>query len=957
MEEGWKERVRTPRSRAELAGITLVAFAAFLLARHGTVPFRAGAVVVLVVVVGTLGWSRSRDRLAWESPSRVIERLAGRVDGVSARRAVRALALISGGVPAGTSPALAELHVARSVGALPRDRILGRAAGLGARYANAALFLVAAAIALLATRGFSVFEGADVLFSTGRDAPCPIRWIDGVEVDVRPPEYLHENGRELGSYGDLTLPRGTVLTFRGSPLHRGRRILLTDGKTDVAFEDDGGGRLVARWTLADSAILRVVARFGEVDIREPESTAVTSIDDDPPTVVLEGAPRAIRLADVGTKAIIPIKWVAGDDHGLREVHLVLRSGGREERRVLARLDGDTALNRGGHTLRTSDAFIKKSHAPIEIRVEAKDNDPVTGPKWGMSEAITVIPPEAGEPEALRLDSLRKLRDTFVDSLSARMERVFAVPPAARVGLAEADARSVDGDGHALAGVAQGSFAGVGLSSRVVALLRGQMRRVKEALTAEKRSPGLASHARLVTATERLVLVTDAVTRGQAQRDARSVARGLADVADDLVLASTEMQRTAERPRAEARADGSVIVLSGGASSLHRLGALGRDLGEIVDMDLARVARARAEEDLIHAEIAASDLAARLKDPAPSFGAQGSSGGRAGGESGGGGSVSGAGEIADDAERAFDEAAAELSKLSADHALEVSKVDKTVSEPDREREAEAPSEEAKAHARAVRDATKGLPSVGGGTDSWTNKGAAAREHAEAMARAVEDGHAGDAVTSGQSALDALDEAARVADRERLTGSFSAADQDTDRRAAAERLSTARGKLRPEVKWAEEMLQAERTRAAERKAPELSADGEEEQRLAARAGELRERGEAQQSLPETATRSLHAAETAAEEAASALKRGDLDRAQSAQREAQRNLESAREAIDGEPQDDHGRDGEDARSGHAAIPSVDAHKGPAEFRRRVIEGLGQPSSGRQRDAVRRYADGLLR
>jgi hypothetical protein len=49
-------------------------------------------------------------------------------------------------------------------------------------------------------------------------------------------------------------------------------------------------------------------------------------------------------------------------------------------------------------------------------------------------------------------------------------------------------------------------------------------------------------------------------------------------------------------------------------------------------------------------------------------------------------------------------------------------------------------------------------------------------------------------------------------------------------------------------------------------------------------------------------------------------------------------------------------DARS-HTEIPKADAHKGPEEFRKRVIKGLGQPSGGRYKDAVKRYAEGLLR
>lgn len=58
---------------------------------------------------------------------------------------------------------------------------------------------------------------------------------------------------------------------------------------------------------------------------------------------------------------------------------------------------------------------------------------------------------------------------------------------------------------------------------------------------------------------------------------------------------------------------------------------------------------------------------------------------------------------------------------------------------------------------------------------------------------------------------------------------------------------------------------------------------------------------------------------------------------------------------------RGGEDGERGlsqdHAEIPKADAHKGPEEFRKRVIKGLGQPSGGRLKDAVKRYAEGLLR
>jgi hypothetical protein len=229
----------------------------------------------------------------------------------------------------------------------------------------------------------------------------------------------------------------------------------------------------------------------------------------------------------------------------------------------------------------------------------------------------------------------------------------------------------------------------------------------------------------------------------------------------------------------------------------------------------------------------------------------------------------------------------------------------------------------------------------------------------MARALESGNAADAVQSGRSAIEAIDEAKRIASRERIQTFRDPSASDGEKR-----LDEAKKKLQPELRWAEQRLEEMRKRAAQRASGELQKAGDEEYGLADRAGKLGNRAREQGSLPDSALQSLDAAEQSARDAASALKRGDADRALEHQREAQRALEAAREAI-GREQDD-GDDGQPmgdpengrARSnGHADIPKADAHKGPEEFRRRVIKGLGQPGPSRHRDAVERYAEGLLR
>ncbi|HVJ90821.1 MAG TPA: hypothetical protein VM580_13540, partial [Labilithrix sp.] len=176
-----------------------------------------------------------------------------------------------------------------------------------------------------------------------------------------------------------------------------------------------------------------------------------------------------------------------------------------------------------------------------------------------------------------------------------------------------------------------------------------------------------------------------------------------------------------------------------------------------------------------------------------------------------------------------------------------------------------SEEAKKHAQKVRDAVRPLPNVGGGSDSWTSKGAAAREHAEAEAK-----------------------------------------------------------------------------------------------LGERARELAKKGRDQEALPPAALDALRGAEQAAHEAARALREGDADEGLRKQAEAQQKLEMARDALgdsDGDRESPSGEGDRNASRDHADIPKADAHKGPEEFRKRVIKGLGQPSSGKYKDAVKRYAEGLLR
>jgi hypothetical protein len=96
----------------------------------------------------------------------------------------------------------------------------------------------------------------------------------------------------------------------------------------------------------------------------------------------------------------------------------------------------------------------------------------------------------------------------------------------------------------------------------------------------------------------------------------------------------------------------------------------------------------------------------------------------------------------------------------------------------------------------------------------------------------------------------------------------------------------------------------------------------------------------------------------DAEQALREGDGERGLERQREAQRLLEMAQEPQDNGQEDGRSQDGDDREMAKdAEVPGKDKHKGPEEFRRRVMEGLGKSSDPRLREAVRRFAEGLLK
>ncbi|WP_437634771.1 DUF4175 family protein [Sorangium sp. So ce854] len=936
----WDAEVGPSARRALTAAAVAGLFGAAHVARVGSPLARAiaGAGLALLlagIVARAIVAGRRR-----ADARRTVREIVGRTDEALGAATLRALALVDRAAADDRvgSPELADLHLRRLLGRASRARIAARARQAAARWATAGLALGAAALAAAAIEPARVVEGLDVLAARGGEAPLDLPWIEDVEMTATPPEYLHEGTEVLLPFATTMQPRGTVITVRGRPIRGGRALVLTDGVAEVPFVDDGKDGVIARWTLGDSTTLQAAARFGQVRVRQADAQRVVSIPDDAPRVTLEGAPRTVKLLD---EPSIPLRYEATDDHGLREVNLVLRAGPREERRVLSKPAGDAKVDRGGYELRARDPFFRRTYVPVEVRIEARDNDPIEGPKWGRSEAILVVPPQVGEPEARRYAALVKARDALTDLLADRIGQ--RAPDGS--GAAAHAAHEAEVQAAAKAEVERAlaaDYGGVRVRGRVASLARGQLARLDEALAAEKRSTTRAAHQKLLDETEGVLLAFDAGLRGLAHRDAQAVARRLADVADEAAAAA-ELLGDGDRSGGEGRLDAAVTVLDGGGAELRKLGDLGLDLGEIVANDLRRIARARGAADWMHAELAARDLAARLRRPEPSFGGGGRGGVESGAPRGGPepGDASSADESVAQSER-------DLEELARDHAAEMNAVAEELERASRPEDIAALREEAKRHAEAIREAVRDLPRPGAAPGTAESAAATGREQAEAMAGALEQGRPEDAVQSGQGAMRSLDEARRLGSQ---SGGFFPEERAGREAAEAQRA------LAEELAWAEEALRKLRQAASERAREGLGRSSQREGSLADRARDLRKRGERGDSrMPEEVLDRLDEAEQAMREAQRALSEGEGEEGSARQRDAQRLLEMSRSEDQGQ-EGDGDPDGDRDMARKADIPDKDKHKGPEEFRRRVLEGLGGASEPRLRGAVKRYAEGLLK
>jgi hypothetical protein len=909
-----------------------------LLARLGAPWARiAGALLAALALLQVFAL-RARDKRDFADPRRTIRRVLVPVDRSLGERALRAanLAEQAQSDPNVGSVELAKLYFQRQLDRVPLAAV-ERHAARRARWLRSAALLLVLGVGLVTLRDPGrVTEGLDVLFARRGVAPVAMTWLELARVTVQPPAYLRLADRAifpgLGSAEAL----GSTVLVRGVPVANGRQLVLSDGQREVPFVDDGAGGVVARYVLNHDAELRVAARFGRVIIPEPDAVTLEAVPDAAPEVLLEGAPDKIDLRDFERREL---RYAASDDHGLREIDLVLRAGGREDRHALTRLDGETKIENGAYAIEASDPFLRRSFLPVEVSIEARDNDAQSGVKWGKSAALTLLPVPVGEPEAARYQALLAVRDALTDLLASELT------PAG--GKADADLRKADAKQTAdvasrLHAVLEQRFAGLTLAPGLKAFLGGQARVLERAL------PTPASSMRR---TEDVLLAVDAALRGLGNRDAEAVAKHLGDAAEEAADGAKLALESERREAGLKRLEQALAVLDPGSAHLVVLGPIGRDVGSVAQGEIRRIERARDSGNLLATELASRHLAARLRRPSPSFSSAGG-----GAVESGAGSQGGENGKPSDADKKFDELVGELERLAEEHQQELDRVDHNLADSEKSVDLDDLKQEAAQRAAALRDKIAALPQFSDDPNSARASVALGREHAESMAQSLARMALKDAVESGRHARSELADAAK-----RGNDGFEALDEAA--------LADARAELDRDLLWAEESLARAQKSAAEKAQTGLQDSAGRERGLAERAGNLAGRGNhGEIALPQDLADALGKAEGLMRDASKELSAGHGEQGLALQRDAQRLLEQTNSGQSGSgesdgkdqspqpsPKDSDSSKGKQMRT-DADVPKADAASRADDFRRRVLDGLSKQKSGRLSDAVRRYAEGLL-
>jgi len=370
-----------------------------------------------------------------------------------------------------------------------------------------------------------------------------LRYTYPAYTGIAPMEVPNSNGTAHG-------PPGTQVTVEARTAESFERVSLRVLESPLVQAELSGGRDIrAGFVIQEAGTYQFHLYSGETESVSQEFLIEVE-PDHAPTVEVEATSDRIEIE---YNKRLPLSWSARDDFGLDKIVAVVDG---KEMLIRDPLEADRKLE--GAFRKTPQELGLQPGQEVELRIQAWDNDEVSGSKSGDSRAIRikVLGPKASSRRMMRL--WRELRDALLDMLAEHV--TDPDPPAstqsdllAWAGEAAARLDPVD----ALVDQYWDAFQ----SDTVEALIVDEVRRVSGSLLrfaqsisdARQNEPirpaDLASLAELreelIERTEQAILMLDQMVRYQALAKLNQLAQSMAEQGDALESRNAQGARIGE----------------------------------------------------------------------------------------------------------------------------------------------------------------------------------------------------------------------------------------------------------------------------------------------------------------------------------------------------------------------------------------------------------------------------
>lgn len=237
-----------------------------------------------------------------------------------------------------------------------------------------------------------------------------------VELTLQYPDYSGIPPETIkGGTGDVKALKGTEVLFRARPLGRfqGGRLVIENGPSLPV--EMSRGRIEAEFTVTGDGDYHITEQNGK---DKSQKKTITALEDRTPEISIESP--AGDVIEVGDDDRIEIVYQADDDFGLGKFKLTIEGDAGKSEKLIAD-PKDAPKTYGDEITWDLSSLDRAQGGTIKLRVEAYDNDTISGPKAGVSNAITLKLMDAERKHEEVLNLAEQLMDELIDVLGDEIE--------------------------------------------------------------------------------------------------------------------------------------------------------------------------------------------------------------------------------------------------------------------------------------------------------------------------------------------------------------------------------------------------------------------------------------------------------------------------------------------------------------------------------------------------------